>query len=336
MKILETERLFLRRFCENDFEAVHSYAGCRENLTYVNWGPNTPEQTRDFIKRAISETDESSGAGGTNNTNAGRGYYFAIVLKNSGKLIGGCDISVKEDWASLGWILHRDFWNQGYCTEAGRALLKYGFDELNLRRITAICDAENIGSYRVMEKIGMRREGFLLESRPPNKIKKSNHCDELSYAIIKDEWEIQKEIIFYNNSPCKFSGFLDLPELTDDEIHLVCTAKKPGIPEKKFVPGYDFIVCKGSEKVGDICLRVGYTDSLYYGGQIGYNTDEKYRGNNYAGRACRLLLPVAKAHGMTRLLITNNISNIASWRVCEKLGARLLRRARLPQWHDLY
>ena len=125
-------------------------------------------------------------------------------------------------------------------------------------------------------------------------------------------------------------------------IHLVCLAKNPAIPEKKYVPAYDFAICKGSEKIGEINLRIGYggfgpdESSLYYGGQIGYGIDEQHRGNGYAVRACRLLLPVAKAHGMTKLLITNNITNTASRRVCEKLGLRFVRTVRLPEWTDLY
>jgi tagatose 1,6-diphosphate aldolase len=125
-------------------------------------------------------------------------------------------------------------------------------------------------------------------------------------------------------------------ELSDDVIYLVCTEKRPAIPEKKWVPSYNFIICKGNEKIGEINLRIGYVDSLYYGGQIGYGIDEKHRGNGYAVRACRLLRPVAKAHGMTILLITNNHTNSASMRVCEKLGARFIRTVPVPEWHDLY
>ena len=139
-----------------------------------------------------------------------------------------------------------------------------------------------------------------------------------------------------------FNGFFELPELSDGLIHLVCTAKKPAIPEKKYVPAYVFAVCLGSEQIGEINLRIGYAgfgpdeSSLYYDGQIGYGIREAYRGNGYAGCACRLLAPVVKAHGMTKLLITNYEYNTPSRRVCEKLGARFLRLARLPEWHDLY
>jgi len=83
-------------------------------------------------------------------------------------------------------------------------------------------------------------------------------------------------------------------------------------------------------------LRIGYTDGLYYGGQIGYDVHEEYRGHGYAGQACLLLAPVAKAHKMEKLLITNDIKNLASKRVCEKIGTRFIREARLPEWSDLY
>ena len=155
-------------------------------------------------------------------------------------------------------------------------------------------------------------------------------------TTLNDELETQKEIHYYNSLPFVFNGFIDVPELSDGVIYLVCLEKNHGNPEKKYVPAYKFAVCKNGEKIGNIDLRIGYTDGLYYGGQIGYNIDEKYRGNGYAGRACRLLLPVIKAHNMKKLLITNNPANKASMRVCEKLGLKLLRVARLPQWHDLY
>jgi len=153
-----------------------------------------------------------------------------------------------------------------------------------------------------------------------------------------NEQEIVKEIEYYNSLPCIFDDFIDIPDLSDGVISLVCTRKNQAHPEKQWipVPNYDFAVCKGVEKIGDVNLRIGYTDFLYYSGQISYRIDEKHRGNGYAERACRLLVPVAKAHGMTKLLIAANPANTASIRVCEKLGTRFVRTARLPEWHDRY
>ena len=326
LKPLETERMLLRRFTPDDFEAVHSYAGVWENILYMVWGPNTQEETQAFIRMAISWAEEIPCAN----------YQYAAVLKDTGRLIGACNLALSGKEAEIGWILHRDCWKQGYGPEMGRAMLQLGFEELNLHRIIARCDAENYGSYRVMEKIGMRREGLFIKGRPASKLSGQEYGDELSYAILKEEWDIQKEMAYYNALSFKFDGFAELPELSGGGIYLVCTAKKPAVPEKKYVPAYHFAICKGGEKIGNISLRIGYTDGLYYGGQIGYDIDEKHRGNGYAGMACRLLLPVIKAHGMKKLLITNIPDNTASRRVCEKLGARLLRLARLPQWHEMH
>jgi len=331
MKALETERLILRKYKESDFDAVHSYGSCVENITYMLFGPNSEDDTSGFIANAIKEAGSSTE------------YRYAVVLKETDELIGGCDIHLSGNSGEVGWIVHRDHWSKGYGYEMGKRLLEFGFDELNLHRIIAHCDAENIGSYRLMEKLGMRREGLFYDTRPANKQSATGRAfsDELVYAILKSEWETQKEIAYYNTLPFEFNDFIDVPKLTNGEIFLVCTKKAPGDPEKKWIPAYHFAVCKGNEQIGYIDIRIGYgggerNDNLYYGGQIGYGIDEKYRGKGYAVEACKLLLPVAKAHKMTKLIITNNITNIPSRRVCEKLGAKLLRAARLPEWSDLY
>jgi len=142
MKTLETERLILRKYKEDDFAAVHSYANCTENILYLPWGPNSEVDTRGFINHSIANAEK----------NPIDDYEYAVVIKETNALIGGCEISISGGQESLGWCLHRDYWKKGYCTELGKALLKFGFEELNLRRITAGCHAENIGSYRVMEK----------------------------------------------------------------------------------------------------------------------------------------------------------------------------------------
>jgi len=160
-------------------------------------------------------------------------------------------------------------------------------------------------------------------------------------AIGDDRDAIIAEIAHYNALPCTFNGHISVPSLHDGEIFLVCVQKQDGDPVKKYVPGYEFVIARAGERVGRINLRIGYgggvcNANLYYGGQIGYDVDEPFRGRNYAARACRLLVPVAKAHDMHTLIITNNQTNHASMRVCEKLGARLVRTAPLPEWSELY
>lgn len=329
MKILETERLYLRPFEESDFEAVHSYASVAENVQYMIWGPNEEAHTRAFISHAIAQSKEK----------LCKDYQYAAVIKSSQKLIGACNLTlIGNEEAELGWILHRDYWKQGFGTEMGRRLLEFGFSELGLHRIIARCDTENYGSYRVMEGIGMRREGCFLEARPAHKFSDKKYGDVYSYAILRDEWETLQEITYYNSLPVIFDDFVDTDELdlSNGEIELICIQKQAAIPEKKWVPAYVFEIRHGNNRAGEVNLRIGYTDGLYYGGQIGYSVEEQYRGQGYAEKACRLLAPVIRAHGMKKVLITNNETNIASRRTCEKLGAKLLRLARLPEWHDLY
>ncbi len=184
MKTMETQRLILRKFTTDDFNAVHNYASRAENIIYMMWGPNTEKETQDYIDMSISKSEEIPCTD----------YLYAAVLKESGLLIGGCNLSLSDDEGEIGWILHMDYWKQGYGTEMGKAMLQLGFDELGLHRILAHCDSENYGSYRVMEKIGMRREGLFIQSRPASKNSNQKYGDELSYAILLDEWETQKEI----------------------------------------------------------------------------------------------------------------------------------------------
>ena len=153
----------------------------------------------------------------------------------------------------------------------------------------------------------------------------------LSGAINK-----HKEIAYYSSLPIAFDGFLECDGLCDGPYALYCVDKRPAEPKRGYVPSYNFEILAYGSKVGYISLRVGYTKSLYYSGQIGYAVDAPQRGKGYAGVACRLLIPLMRAHGMSEIIITNNIDNTASRKVCEKLGARLLRAVKLPRSHELY
>ena len=143
-RTLETNRLWMRPFEESDVDAAYLWASEPTNVRYMAWGPNDREQTLSFIQSAKP------------------GYDFAVVLKDSGAVIGSCGIypDAENDTATLGWILHRDYWKCGYGTEFGTELIRYGFEDLKVRRITAYCAAVNAGSYKLMERIGMRREAL--------------------------------------------------------------------------------------------------------------------------------------------------------------------------------
>lgn len=168
--VLETERLLLRPITLDDAKAMFAYGGNPENVRYMAWGPNTMEQTIDFIKKSKS------------------GEEFAIVLKSENAVIGSCGVYPDEnnDTGELGWILHKNYWMRGYGTEFARELIRYGFEDLGLRRLTATCVAENYGSYRIMERNGMRREALHVQAHWSNVDKKWYDC--AVYAILAKEY----------------------------------------------------------------------------------------------------------------------------------------------------
>ena len=167
---LETKRLILRPLTHDDFEAVHSWAGNPKNTRYMAWWPNTEEDTKGFLSAAKEGKD------------------FAVVLKDADRVIGSCGIysDSNNDTAVLGWILHMDYWKNGYGTELGGELIRYGFEDLKLRRILAPCAFDNYGSRRVMERNGMRHEALHIKAFWARVDKE--WIDEAKYAILAEEY----------------------------------------------------------------------------------------------------------------------------------------------------
>ena len=177
----ETERLILRDFEESDLDAVYEYASCPITTRYLMWGPYNMEETKTLLANTIA----------AQNRRTGPATKFAVVTKDTNELIGRCIIAVCGDGsAELGWLLNPRFQRRGYTVEFARVLLKIGFETFGLHRIFAHCDAENYGSWRVMEKLGMRREAHFLETRPANKTVTDGrkYSDEYEYAILEREY----------------------------------------------------------------------------------------------------------------------------------------------------
>lgn len=157
----------------------------------------------------------------------------------------------------------------------------------------------------------------------------------IDHAIITKDEDIKKEVEAFCENYAFFDGFIDVDELSDGVIKLVCTDKIPEDPIKNHVPAYHFDVVVGYEHIGEVTLRVGFTKALYYAGHIGYGIQEKHRGKGYAIRACELIKKLAIKHEMKSLYISNNYNNKASIRVCQKLGAKYIQTVLLPENHDM-
>jgi tagatose 1,6-diphosphate aldolase len=133
--------------------------------------------------------------------------------------------------------------------------------------------------------------------------------------------------------------FYDPGRLIDGDLELVLVKKHPGDPGQNYVPVYKFkmTLAGQSAEVGAIELRVGDTDHIVlYAGHLGYRVNPEHRGHRYAARACRLLLPLARKHGLKKLWITCNPDNVASRRTCELAGAELVEIVDLPSGTDMY
>ena len=180
--ILTTSRLVLRPYRGSDFDDAHSYAVMPEVSQFMDWGPNTAEATRSFLEHCVAASEHPEE----------RGYFFAVTLRSDGRMIGGCDLGSAHSsnrTADMGYCLHPDFWGCGYATEAATAVLGLAFGPLGLHRVTATSDPDNVGSWRVLEKLGMRREGH---EREADWFKGRWH-DRLRYAILEREWQAARE-----------------------------------------------------------------------------------------------------------------------------------------------
>jgi len=133
--------------------------------------------------------------------------------------------------------------------------------------------------------------------------------------------------------------FRDPGRLIDGDLELVLVEKRPGDPSRNHVPAYKFKMTLAGQgvEVGAIELRVGDSDHIVmYAGHVGYRVNPEHRGHRYAARACRLLLALARRHGLETLWITCDPDNVASRRTCELAGAELVGIVDLPQDTDMY
>jgi predicted acetyltransferase len=127
--------------------------------------------------------------------------------------------------------------------------------------------------------------------------------------------------------------------LSDNEIELRQVRDVPADPAKEWLRALHFEIIhrESGESIGHIDIRLGYTLSVVrYGGHFGYGIAPEWRGHHYAGKACKLLAPLARESGMDVVWITCNPDNWPSRKTCEWLGATLVEIVDLPPENDMY
>lgn len=177
-EVIETERLYLRAWQLNDVEDVLAYAQDPEWSRYLHAIP-APYSRRDaeqFVARQLLLDPESHPS-------------WAIVL--DGASVGGINLRFKDEHhlGELGYSIARRHWNKGYISEAASAVVDTAFMALpDLNRIRAFADARNAASQRVMEKIGMTKEGVLRQ----NRVERGQLIDEAWFGMLRGEWQARR------------------------------------------------------------------------------------------------------------------------------------------------
>ena len=175
---IETERLHLRSYTSDDFAALYAMRSDAEVARYLYWSPQTEDEVRQALATKIASTRIDA-----------EGDVLALAAEHRltqelvADVILHC-VSREHGLAEVGYVVHPDHAGRGYATEATRPLLAVAFDALRLHRVIGRTEGRNIGSARVLEKLGMRREAHFVE----NEFVKDEWQSELVYAILDREW----------------------------------------------------------------------------------------------------------------------------------------------------
>lgn len=172
---METSRLAIREFKAEDWTSVHRYASDERVTEHTLWGPNEEEDSVAFIQLCLEQQQKEDRTE----------YSLAVEKKETGTLIGGCNIIFMGSNAEIGYCFHPDYWGQGYASEAAAVMLQYGFDHLNVHRIYATCRPGNIGSSKVMIRNGMTQEGLLRE----HIFYKGKYHSSYLFSVLKQEYQ---------------------------------------------------------------------------------------------------------------------------------------------------
>ena len=178
---LAGERIVLRRFAMADLVTFVGYRSDPDIARYQGWEAPYPRAAGERMIRELLRQHPDT---------PGQWFQFAMELRATGELIGDCASGTDlEDarQAEIGFTLRPEFQGRGYATEGARTLLGYLFGARAMHRVTARCDPRNAASVAVLERLGMRREGHLVEST----WSKGEWTDDLLFAVLDREWQLR-------------------------------------------------------------------------------------------------------------------------------------------------
>ncbi|HKJ40768.1 MAG TPA: GNAT family N-acetyltransferase [Sunxiuqinia sp.] len=174
---LTTERLYLEELTWDDLQQVHELHSIPELDEYNTLGiPENTGLTKEVMRPGIEDQSKSPRSN----------FAWKVCLKADGKVIGLAGMFPSNDrfrLAEIYYKIHPDYWGKGFATEVAKELVRFGFEELNAHKIEAGVQTENVRSIRVLEKIGMTREGLRRRILPIRGEWKDNY----HYAIVEDD-----------------------------------------------------------------------------------------------------------------------------------------------------
>lgn len=181
---METERLIIRRFVQEDWENLYEYLSLPEVVAFEPYDVYTKD---DCIDEAKYRSEEENNR------------FWAVCLKETGKMIGHiyfAQVNSEEfKTFTIGYVFNPKFYKQGYATEASRRMLQYGFKEKNAHRIIAGANVNNPASYRLLERLSMRREAHMLQNaffkRTPDG--RPIWHDSYHYAMLETEYSLLRQ-----------------------------------------------------------------------------------------------------------------------------------------------
>jgi len=175
---LHTARLHIRELEPLDWPAVHRYAADPRVVEYLWWGPNSEADTRAFIEKARAERIRSPRLD----------FDFAVTTQPSEAVIGGCSLHARGRaeyrTCEIGYCFVPETWRHGYATETVAALLDFAFATAGLHRVFGLVDPDNGASARLLERLGLRREGHMRRDT----LIRGAWRDSLIYATLAEEW----------------------------------------------------------------------------------------------------------------------------------------------------
>lgn len=189
---MRTERLLLRRFRMDDVDDVLEYASDPEWARYqfISPSPYIRKNAETLVSMFSNPSYWQTGHPELPPSMNGVGLLQVFAIVFEGKVIGEIYLNQRDDdrqneRVELGYSLSRKHWNNGLMTEGARAVMNWAFQTYPINRLYAKCDPRNIGSWHVLEKLGMKREGCLRR----HVIWNGEVRDQLYYGILRTEWE---------------------------------------------------------------------------------------------------------------------------------------------------